>query len=274
MYLFETQKEAESYITHILLWNESRKHAGAPMQSEKTKLRFIDRELRRIELNVQGITQYYPLNPIPDDLYEGMASNVDVEGTSLEKLQTIYRSTVQKPTFATFNFEHPFPVNCATKIIRLTLTDAEIEKTVDDLEGKLLALQGMPFEDTIEERIEMYRNTFIDDSKIDRFRLGALEIYGDNTYRNVQRDPRVSLGLYWLDSKTDITRSYQVNAIAEIIEPGTPFFKYMRVMRSLFSSRFVETRRGGYVAAYKLWLSEYHNKSLESKTGFVPDTSN
>ncbi|MDF1540412.1 MAG: hypothetical protein P1Q69_16070 [Candidatus Thorarchaeota archaeon] len=244
------------------------------MLTGTTTLRFIDRELRRIELSVRGVTQYYPLNPIPDDLYEGMASNVDVEGTSFEKLQTIYRSTVQKPNFTTFNFENPFPVNCATKSIRLTLTDTEIDKTVDDLEGQLLALQGMPFEDTVEERIQMYRNTFIDDSKIDRLRLGALEIYGDNTYRNVQRDPRVSLGLYWRDQATGMTRSYQVNAIAEIIEPGTPFFKYMRVLRSLFSSRFVETRRGEYVAAYKLWLSEYHDKSLESQTGFVPGTSN
>ena len=244
------------------------------MRTGTTKLRFIDRELRRIELDVQGVTQYYPLNPIPDDLYEGMASNVDVEGTSFEKLQIIYRSTVQKPTFSTFTYENPFPVNCATKITRLTLTDAEIDKTVDDLEGQLLALQGMPFEDTIEERIQMYRNTFIDDAKIDRFRFGAIEIYGDNTYRNIQRDPRVSLGLYWQDLKTGVTRSYQVNAIAEIVKPGTPFFKYMRVLRSLFASTFVETRRGGYVAAYKLWLSEYHDKSLVSKTGFVPDINN
>ncbi|MCK5239321.1 MAG: pyridoxamine 5'-phosphate oxidase family protein, partial [Candidatus Thorarchaeota archaeon] len=95
-------------------------------------------------------------------------------------------------------------------------------------------------------------------------------IYGDNTYRNIQRDPRVSMTMHWRDSATGISRSYQVNAIAEIFEPGTTFFRYMRVLRSLFSSRFVETRREGYVAAYKFWISESHDKSLESKTGFVP----
>ncbi|MCK5151392.1 MAG: hypothetical protein KAQ65_06120 [Candidatus Thorarchaeota archaeon] len=240
------------------------------MSSGSTQFRFIDRELRRIELTMRGVVHSYPLNPLPDDLYEGMAAVVEVDGTSIDRLQRIYNSTVMKPTISTFDFENPFPVNCATKIARLTLTDDAIDNSIEDIEGRLLAMQGLPFQETVNDRIELYRDIFLDDSKIDRFRIGVMEIYGDNTYRNIQRDPRVSMTMHWRDSATGISRSYQVNAIAEIFEPGTTFFRYMRVLRSLFSSRFVETRREGYVAAYKFWISESHDKSLESKTGFVP----
>jgi hypothetical protein len=219
---------------------------------------------------MKGIVQSYPLNPLPDDLYEGLAEVVEGEGTDIERLQKIYNSTLMKPTLCTFNFENPFPVNSCTKIARLTLTDEAIDDSIEDIEGKLLALQGMPFQETIVDRIDLYREVFLDDAKIDRFRLGVMEIYGDNTYYNVQKDPRVSMTMYWRNQESGDSRSYQVNAIAEIVEPGTPFFRYMRVLRSLFSSQFVETRRGEYVAAYKLWISELHDKSLVSKTGFVP----
>jgi hypothetical protein len=219
---------------------------------------------------MRGIVQSYPLNPLPDDLYEGLAAVVEGEGSGIERLQKIYEATVMKPTISTFNFENPFPVNLCTKIARLTLTDETIDDSIEDIEGRLLALQGMPFQETIDGRIDIYRDIFLDDSKIDRFRLGVMEIYGDNTFHNIQRDPRVSMTMYWRDQSSGESRSYQVNAIAEIVDPGTPFFRYMRVLRSLFSSKFVETRRGGYVAAYKLWISELHDKSLVSKTGFVP----
>ncbi len=240
------------------------------MTANSIQFRFIDRELRRLELTMKGVVHTYPLNPLPDDLYEGLAAVVEGEGTPQERLQTIYRATVMKPTLCTFAYDNPFPVNAATKIARLTLTDDAIDNSIEDIEGRLLAMQGMPFQETVNDRIDLYREIFLDDSKIDRFRLGVMEIFGNNTYRNIQRDPRVSMTTYWTDNVSGESRSYQVNAIAEIVEPGTPFFRYMQVLRSLFSSHFVETGREGYVAAYKLWISELHDKSLVSKTGFVP----
>ncbi|MCK5240450.1 MAG: hypothetical protein KAR33_12915, partial [Candidatus Thorarchaeota archaeon] len=126
------------------------------MSSGSTQFRFIDRELRRIELTMRGVVHSYPLNPLPDDLYEGMAAVVEVDGTSIDRLQRIYNSTVMKPTISTFDFENPFPVNCATKIARLTLTDDAIDNSIEDIEGRLLAMQGLPFQETVNDRIELY----------------------------------------------------------------------------------------------------------------------
>ena len=84
------------------------------MSSGSTEFRFIDRELRRLELSMRGIVQSYPLNPLPDDLYEGLAAVVEGEGLDIERLQKIYNATVMKPTISTFNFENPFPVNISS----------------------------------------------------------------------------------------------------------------------------------------------------------------
>jgi hypothetical protein len=113
----------------------------------------------------------------------------------------------------------------------------------------------------------------LDDSKIDRFRLGAVEMYGDKTYHNILRDPRVTLNMFWTEDNNRLARSFQVNCIAEIVPPGTPFYRYMRLMRRLFSSTIVdiERRASDYICAYKFWVCEAKDKSLTGKPGFVPD---
>ncbi len=244
------------------------------MTKDSAHLRLIDRELRQIEIESRGIVQRFPLKPIPDDLYEALAGAVDVEGEPEQKLRAIYDSTIMKPAVSTFNFDAPFLVNSSVKITRLTLKDEIIDEMIEELEGRLLSFQGIQFKDTIEERIDLYREIFVDDTKIDRFRLGAAEIFGEATYANIRRDPRVCLILYWNDRQNGEMKSYQINAIAEVVPPGTPYYRYMRVLRTLFSSRFVDSRRDSYVAAYKFWVSDILDKSLAAKPGFILDTNN
>lgn len=244
------------------------------MSSDSSFLRLIDREIRQIEIESKGIVQRFPLKPIPDDLYEILASAVDLKGDPVTKLNAIYASPFLKPTLCTFNFDTPFLVNAATKVVRLTLKDDVIEDKIENLEGDLLSLQGLPFEETIEDRIEMYRNLFVDDKKIDRFRFGTAEIFGEATYANIRRDPRACLLFYWPDNTAGVNRSYQINVIAEIVPPGDPYFRYMRVVRALFSSRFIDIQRDSYVAAYKFWVSDILDKSLASKLGFIRDSNN
>jgi len=144
--------------------------------------------------------------------------------------------------------------------------------TVHELEGMELAFQGRPFEETLDERIDLYQKLMLDDTKIDRFRLGAVEMYGDKTYQNILRDPRVTLNLFWTDEEHSRALSYQINCVAEVIPPGDPFYRYMRLMRRLFSRTIIDIRSSqDYICAYKFWVCEAKDKSLEAKPGFVPD---
>jgi hypothetical protein len=240
------------------------------MQREEARVRFIDRELRKIEVERGDIALSYPLNAIPDSLYERIATALAGDEPAVTNLRSVYRDTVMKPAVCTFDPHRPYPVNIARKIIRLTLTDSELEERITDIEGKILSFQGVPFEESVEDRIHFYRDLFVDDKKIDRFRIGAVEMYGDATYSNILKDPRVTLGFYWRSSDRPNAMSYQINAIAEVVSKEDPFYRYMRLMRGLFSHRFLDLGRDEYVCAYKFWVSEAHEKSLTGKTGFTP----
>ncbi|TFG29088.1 pyridoxamine 5'-phosphate oxidase family protein [Candidatus Thorarchaeota archaeon] len=238
---------------------------------ESSGIKFIDRELRRIDFDIGGLTVSFPLNAIPDQVYEAMASAIHRTYSSEQHLTEIYVSTLMKPTVSTLNSSNIFPINSAKKIIRLTLTDEEIIESIHELEGAVLAFQGRPFRETMDERIELYQKILLDDKKIDRFRFGAVEMFGDQTYQNIKRDPRVTLNLFWAQDTHPEARSFQINCVAEIVQPGDPFFRYMRLMRQLFSSRLLNLRgTGEYICAYKFWVCESKDKSLEEKTGFVP----
>ena len=244
------------------------------MSDEGTsKLKFIDKDRRRIDINLGGLSVVFPLNAIPDIVYEAIANAVNKSASSFETINELLIGPVTKPSVATLNASNIFPINSARKIIRLTLTDEVLEDSIDDYEGNELAFQGRPFEDTLDERIDLYQTMMLDDRKIDRFRFGAVEMYGDRTYQNILRDPRVTLNMWWTENDKRVARSFQINCIAEVVPPGTPFYRYMRLMRRLFSSTMVdiERRASDYICAYKFWVCEAKDKSLTGKPGFVPD---
>jgi hypothetical protein len=238
-----------------------------------SRIRLIDRDERKIEIERGQIVMTYPLNAIPDILYQALADVAEKDINTENGLEYLYRSTVQKPTFVTFNAMNPFPLNCAPKVVRLTYHDEVIRNTLSDLEGRILSLQGRDFDNTINERIQLYRELHSDDSKIDRMRLGAIEIYGANTYENILRDPRVTLGFSWYrPEESPKEMGFQINCIAEVAIPGDPFYEYMEMMRTLFSKHYLNLGGKQYTCAYKLWVSEIKSKSLDDRSGFIPSS--
>ncbi|MHA1930270.1 MAG: hypothetical protein ACTSV2_16995 [Candidatus Thorarchaeota archaeon] len=243
------------------------------MSDGSPRLHFIDRERRKIDLLINEVTYSYPLNVIPDNLYEALAGIAEGADEEKEKMERMWYSPFNKPTVCTFSQGKPFPFNCVKKSIRLVLTDKVIAEMIDELEGKLLSWQGANYDDTIKDRLDTFTNLFLDDNNIDRFVLGCVEIFGDVTYQNILHDPRVAMNFYHPQSKKEDAFSYQINAIAEIFQPGDLFFRYMTVMRTFFARTFISLRSPSYVCAYKFWISEDLDKSFESKPGFIPPTT-
>jgi hypothetical protein len=95
-------------------------------------------------------------------------------------------------------------------------------------------------------------------------------MFSDVTYSNIQRDPRVALSFMWTKPDQAVAPGYQLNCLAEISRPKEPFYRFMTCLRSLFSSRFMDSRGPEYACAYKLWVSEVKDKSLAPKPGFIP----
>ena len=231
---------------------------------------FLDRENRKLDWKSEDVVISFPLNPLPDPLYQAIAGAYAGRSGYRDVLDFLFHSTMMRPTVCSSTADSVFSFNTAIKVVRLTLTDREIENRIDEIEGQILSFQGRTFEDSLEERMEAYTDLLIDDSKIDRFRLGAAEMYGDVTYANIQRDPRVTLNFFWYQPDPVMGMSYQLNCIAEIIPPKDPFYRYMRAMRQLFAFRFVDLRSTEYICAYKFWVCDVKEKTLSARPGFVP----
>ncbi|MHA1779850.1 MAG: hypothetical protein ACTSYL_03175 [Candidatus Thorarchaeota archaeon] len=229
---------------------------------------FIDRELRRIELTLDNVRYVYPLNAIPDLLYQVHLKIPDLIKDPDTALVTLYTTSVTSTIVCSSNPMVPFSINCAPKLVFLTLKDEIIEEKIEEIEGKLLSFQGRPFEATIRERFEYFRDLCLDESKIDRNRLGAIEIFGGKTYRNLLREPRASLVTKWYEPK-GIPRSRQLNCITEIEPRGTPFYRYVRAIRTLFSRHYLDLLGRKYACAYKFWICEALNKDLTDPEGFT-----
>ncbi|MFW9844950.1 MAG: hypothetical protein ACFFEV_10270, partial [Candidatus Thorarchaeota archaeon] len=105
-------------------------------------IKFIDKDRRRIDINLGGLSVSFPLNPIPDVLYEAIANVVNKSSTAPETVNELYIGPLTKPSVATLNASNIFPINSARKITRLTLTDEALEESIDEFEGTELAFQG------------------------------------------------------------------------------------------------------------------------------------
>ena len=244
-------------------------HGLNSTESQSSRIRLIDRASRRIKLEIGNILASFPLNPIPDMLYETLADLADWKDYFSSLSEKIAFGTVHKPFFCTWNQYEPFPSNVANKLVRLTLNDSTIAGRIDEIEGRILALQGKKWEESSDERAEIYKDLFRDDTIVDRFRLGALEMYGQTTYWNILKNPRVSISFTWrIPKEIPLNISIQLDCIAEITKHGDPFFRYMRTIHHLLSSIFPELGPEDYPCAYKLYVSDIRVKSLKDPEGF------
>ncbi|MCK5265451.1 MAG: hypothetical protein KAR03_07575, partial [Candidatus Thorarchaeota archaeon] len=84
------------------------------MSDEGTsRIKFIDKDRRRIEIILGGLSVVFPLNAIPDPVYEAMADAVNRSAESPETLNELYIDTLMKPTVSSLNASNIFPINSA-----------------------------------------------------------------------------------------------------------------------------------------------------------------
>ncbi len=229
---------------------------------------FIDRELRRVELALGPAKYVYPLNSIPDNLLQNFLRLSDLPTDPEVVLSRFYSPSIPTADVCTVNPMSPFPTNCAPKIMFLTLKDDVLEREIDDIESKVLSLQGRSFKETVPERLELFRDLYLDESKIDPHRFGAVEIFGGKTYRNMLNDPRATLVFQWLDEKI-VSRCVQLNCIAEIEPRGSVFYRFIRALRALFTRDYLDLLGRKYACAYKFWICESQVKDLTDPQGFA-----
>ncbi len=93
---------------------------------------------------------------------------------------------------------------------------------------------------------------------IDPYRLGSLEIFEGQTFKNIQNDPRVAL-LFTGGGPEYL--SFQLNCAAEILGAGHPVYEFLRLSRLLFEFEQFHIAQPKYPYAYQFWVCEIKEKT-------------
>ena len=179
---------------------------------------------------------------------------------AIEKDEYIAFNAGHLPVVATLNDEGLIP-NLANKGVGFTPKDEYIEhyvKLVEDAVEQIIKLPPHAVDDTRALRIATAREFYKHPEHIDWRRLGLLEIFEGETYRNLTKRPLASV-LWTGDSPVFV--SFQVDCAVEIIPKEDARYRFSWAMRRLFEYEPFHVVQTIFPYAYTFWVVGAHDKT-------------
>jgi len=151
--------------------------------------------------------------------------------------------------------------NLANKGVGFTPKDEHLEHYVRLVEDAVERIQGLPphaVDETRELRVSTAREFYAHPEHIDWRRLGLLEIFEGDTYRNLTRRPLASV--LWT-GQSPVFVSFQVNCAVEIIPTDHPRYRFSWAMRRLFEYEPFHVVQTMFPYAYTFWVYGWQDKT-------------
>ncbi len=168
------------------------------------------------------------------------------------------RFNAHLPVVATINQKADFLAHVSTKGTGFTPCDEHLDYYIQLIDDCLASCQGRPWEETLADRIAAVREFYEHPEHIDFRRLGLLEIFQGQTYRNLLADPRICL--HYTGDGPEYP-SFQINALAEIVGPEDKRFQFIYLVRQLFEHDHFHIHQPNYPFGYLAWVREVYDKS-------------
>ena len=188
----------------------------------------------------------------------------------LEYKHSVY-DAIERNEYVAFNAGH-LPVvgtwdesglvaNLANKGVGFTPKDEYLEHYLEIVEAAVDKIQELPNEavdETRQLRITTARQLYFHPEHVDWTRLGLLEIFEGDTFRNLSRYPLASV--LWTGN-SPVFLSFQVNCIVEIIPPEHPRYRFSWAMRRLFEYEPFHIVQTMFPYAYTFWVYGWIDKT-------------
>lgn len=214
-----------------------------------------------IFVEINGQKKRFQRSPLPSSFIEWQIAEREQMFQNLKNKEKPLFLSPHLPTLITIadkNIE--FGVNAASKGIGLVPTDEEILLLTRKMQGATKSLQDKECDLSLQKRVDVTKMLYGSLDKIDRFCLGGLEIFETRSFTNMMNDPRVSL---FFVGGSPSYKSYQINCIAEIIDPTKIFYQFISTIRSLFEQETFHYQQPKYPYAIKYHVIEVFDKSLK-----------
>ena len=179
---------------------------------------------------------------------------------AIEKNEYVAFNAGHLPVVGTWDDEKFVP-NLANKGVGFTPKDEHIPhylKLVEDAVEQIQALPPHATDETRALRINTAREFYAHPEHIDWRRLGLLEIFEGETYRNLACRPFASV--LWT-GQSPVFVSFQVDCAVEIIPTDDPRYRFSWAMRRLFEYEPFHVVQTMFPYAYTFWVYGWHDKT-------------
>ncbi len=161
------------------------------------------------------------------------------------------------PVLASWN-DGFFSINLATRGVGLLPKKDVVERFIRLFEQVVEESQNDPWEVSLDRRIQTLGEFYSDELSFDPWMLGGLEIFDGQTLQNIQSNPFCAL-LFTGDAPR--YPSYQFNAIAELIDPENPYYRFLLAARQMFSRDAFHIFQPQYSMGYLFHIVGIKNKT-------------
>ncbi len=188
----------------------------------------------------------------------------------LDYKRQIY-DAIERQEYVSFNAGH-LPVvgtwdgaglvpNLANKGVGFTPKDEYLDHYVALLDSAVEQIGALPshaVDETRQLRVATAREFYAHPEHVDWRRLGLLEIFEGETFRNLTRRPFASM--LWTGA-SPVFLSFQVDCIVEIITSDHPRYRFSWAMRRLFEYEPFHVVQTMFPYAYTFWVCDWHDKT-------------
>lgn len=179
---------------------------------------------------------------------------------AIERDEYIAFNAGHLPVVATWSEGSATP-NLANKGVGFTPKDEHIERYLSIVEDAVEEISKLPphaVNETRGLRVAAAREVYAHPEHIDWRRLGLLEIFEGETFRNLSKNPMASV--LWTGN-SPVFVSYQVDCVVEIMTPEDPRYRFAWAMRRLFEYEPFHVVQTMYPYSYCFWVVDVHDKT-------------
>lgn len=206
-----------------------------------------------------------PLAELPSPFLEWqLASRRTLFHQHMSRGDGVTSFSAHLPVVVTRTAGGPFPFHTANKGVGLLPGERFLAEDVRELQRLVTKANDGKWSESLSERVAFMASLYESPQHWDRRFIGSLEIFQGQTYRNIQLDPRVTL--HYTGAGPDYP-SFQVNALAQTLEPGDPHFEFLYWARQLFEHDAFHIQQPAYPHGYLFWVSEVYDKSPSGPAG-------
>ena len=206
------------------------------------------------------MTRELAIRELPDNFVQWQLDYKRRVYDAISKDEYIAFNAGHLPVVGTWDDQGLVP-NLANKGVGFTPRDEHLEHYIGIVEDAVERISKLPphaVDDTRALRIGAAREFYAHPEHIDWRRLGLLEIFEGETYRNVTRRPLASV--LWT-GQSPVFVSFQVDCAVEIIPKEHPRYRFSWAMRRLFEYEPFHVVQTMFPYAYTFWVTGWHDKT-------------